>query len=233
MEFKNFNTYENETWKILFERQAAKRTIQLADVFSEGLEKLGMTSARIPDLKDVNSRLKKLTGFEAVPVEGYVESKDFYPMLGRRQYPVGNFIRERDNLAYTPAPDVFHDLYGHVPFFADAKYAEFSADFGQRAGKFRDQPEKLREWERLYWFTAEFGLVKTPKGKRIFGAGIASSFAECAYALSDEPEVLPYDCERIRFQEFKIDELQKRIFVLNSAEELYSSLDAFEKGMTA
>ena len=152
-------------------------------------------------------------------------------MLARREFPIGNFIRDPKDLSYTPAPDVFHDLYGHLPFFADAAYANFCADLGLRASRYLDSPTKIRQFERLFWFAVEFALLETPVGRRIFGAGIASSFGECRYALSNEPELIPFDLHVIRAQEFKIDEFQKRLFVIKDVGQLYGCLDSFEAGL--
>lgn len=226
---RNFTPEEHHTWKLLFERQAPKRREQIVELFSRGVETLGFTPDRIPDLNEVNRRLSALTGFRGVPVEGFEEPESFYEMLSRREFPVGYFIRDPKDLGYTPAPDVFHDLYGHLPFLIDEDYANFCQDLGLRTMKFAGKPE-LRQWERLFWFGAEFPLVNTPEGTRIFGAGIASSYNECAYALSEEPEVIPFDLEKIRHQEFDITVMQEKIFLLDSPEQLYGCLDEFEAG---
>lgn len=228
--FRDFSPEEHATWKLLFERQAPKREEQLVDLFSEGVRALGLSAEGIPDLKDVNRKLSALTGFRGVPVEGFEEPESFYEMLARREFPIGYFIRDAKDVSYTPAPDVFHDLYGHLPFLVDRAYADFCQDLGKRTMKFAQQPELLRQWERLFWFGAEFPLVRTAKGIRIFGAGIASSFDECAYALSGKPELLPFDIEIIRNLEFDISKIQERIFLLDRPEQLYGCLDAFERG---
>lgn len=229
LRFRDFTPAEHHTWKLLFERQTPKRRKQIVNLFSEGIEILGIGPERIPDLGAFNAILKAKTGFRGVPVDGLEEPGRFFEMLGRREFPIGNFIRDPKDLAYTPAPDVFHDLYGHLPFFVDRDYADFCQDFGRRASRFADRPRLLRQFERLFWFTIEFALVNTPKGKRIFGAGIASSFSECHFALSDEPEVLPFDLDVIRRQEYRIDDFQKRLFILENPEQLYSCLSSFEE----
>lgn len=227
--FRDFTRDEHNTWRLLFERQAPLRDQQIHGLFSAGIRALGFTAERIPDLREVNRRLQAATGFTGVPVEGFEEPHSFYEMLSRREFPVGYFIRDPKDLGYTPAPDVFHDLYGHLPFLVDPLYAAFCQDLGRRTMQFAGDPERLRQWERLFWFGAEFPLVKTPSGTRIFGAGIASSFNECAYSLSDAPQVIPFSVEEVRRQEFEIDRMQDKIFLLESPEQLYASLDAFEK----
>ncbi len=225
--FKEFSKAEHRTWKALFDRQSVLRDRQIVPQFGRGLRLLGMTAERIPDLDAVNRKLKSLTGWEGVAVEGLEEGAIFYQMLAKKTFPIGNFIRDEKDLSYTPAPDVFHDLYGHIPFYTDRAYADFCQEFGRRASRFKANPKILREFERFFWFTVEFGLIDTTQGRRIFGAGIASSYGECAYALSAEPHIEPFDIEKIRRQEFRIDVFQQILFVLKSERQLYDSLDAF------
>lgn len=195
--------------------------------FAEGLEALGITGDRVPDLDAVNAKLRRLTGWEGVPVEGLEEGESFYRMLSERKFPIGNFIRDPKDLSYTPAPDIFHDLYGHIPFYADLRYAEYCQEFGRRACLKIKDPQVFREYERFFWFTVEFGLVETPVGRRIFGAGIASSYGECEYALSNKPKVIPFDVKTIRAQEFRIDVFQETLFVFKNVNQLYQSLNQF------
>lgn len=227
MENHSFSAADHETWKRLFDRQTPLRTRQMIPNFLEGLNILGITNERIPDLEKVNQKLKSLTGWRAVYVKGLENAESFYSMLSKKEFPIGHFIRSSEDLNYTPEPDVFHDLYGHIPFYANSKYAEACEAFGKKACQFieENKPHLLRQFERFFWFTYEFGLVETLEGRRIFGGGIASSFSECAYSLSNEPEVLPFDIDQIRKQEFDISHIQKRIFVFESVDQLYHSLD--------
>ena len=229
--FKKFNPDEHLTWKLLFEKQSKLRSVQIYEIFDRGIDLLGFTPAHIPELSSVNAKLNKLTGFEGVPVAGLEEYENFFKLLAKRKFPIGNFIRNKEDLSYTPAPDVFHDLYGHIPFFSDSNYASYCTEFGKRAAKYAGNATILTQFSRLFWFTNEFALIKTPNGKRIFGAGITSSFGECAYALSDDPEVRPFDLERIRNHDFRIDEFQKVLYILENERDLYTCLDAFEAGL--
>lgn len=201
------------------------------EIFEKGLKALDMDVDSIPNLDEVNKKLKSLTGWEGVLVEGLEGGETFYEMLKHRQFPIGNFIRDKKDLNYTPEPDIMHDFYGHIPFFVDKTYADFCQKFGEVAMKYFDQPEKFRQFERVFWFTIEFGLVKTSTGTRIFGAGIASSIGECVYALSGDPEVIPFDVDVVRNQEFRIDEMQKRLFLLENPEQLYKSLNRLEESV--
>ncbi len=222
---------EHRTWARLFERQLNSRTRQIHPMFAEGIRILELESDRVPDLNRVNTILKHRTGFEGVLVIGHEDPRSFFPMLSERKFPIGNFIRSAGDLGYTPAPDVFHDLYGHLPFLVNDEYADFSEKFGRVAAQYLHEPELLRQFERLYWFTIEFALIRTPEGNKVFGAGIASSASEVEYALSDQPKVTPFDFEKIRHLEFKIDEFQKQLFLLESTAQLYDCLEDFDSGV--
>lgn len=228
-----FSEPEHETWRRLYTRQAKSRSDLAHPLFAQGLAQLGIGEDRIPDLATVNQRLKTLTGWRGVPVAGLEGPISFFAALARREFPIGNFIRDAADLNYTPAPDVFHDLYGHMPFFADASYARFCESFGKLALAVADDPKKLRECERVFWFGVEFPLVKTRTGRRIFGGGILSSYSESLYSMSDEPKVLPFDLARVRHQEFRIDEIQRLLFELESPEQLYACADALAKVFAA
>lgn len=223
-----FTARDHQTWKTLYQVQDPLRETQIVPEFSQGLKALGITAERIPDLAEVNGRLRALTGWEGVYVAGLAEAKTFFEMLAERRFPVGNFIRDTKDLSYTPAPDVFHDLYGHLPFFTIPEYARFCERFAKCALRADSAASTLSEFQAFFWFTIEFGLVKTPAGIRVFGAGIASSFKECAYALSDVPRIHPFDPDQIRRRPFRIDLLQEDLYLLESPAQLYQSLTLFE-----
>lgn len=228
---RKYTPEDHDTWRRLFERQTPLRSAQIIPEFTKGLELLGITGEQIPNLEKVNEKLYALTGWRGVLVEGLEGPDAFYKMLANKTFPVGNFIREPKDLSYTPEPDVFHDLYGHLPFYTIPEYGKFCQDFGVRGQKYLSSPEITEEFQRLFWFTAEFGLIKTSAGLRIFGAGIASSFGECAYALSETPKVINFDLNKVRNQPFRIDIMQDTLFLLESAQQLYSCLDDFEKAI--
>lgn len=226
---QTYSVGDVETWREILRLHARKRDQQICDIFLDGLKILKITEDSIPELDDINAILKSRSGFRGVLVEGLEHTTSFYRMLARREFPVGNFIRSRDDLGYTPAPDIVHDLYGHLPFFTDRTYADFCRAFGEATIEYADRPTLVRQFERFFWFTIEFGLLKTSRGLRVFGAGIASSTGECEYALSGKPKVLPFDVDAIRHQEFRIDEMQPVLFCLESVDQLYSSLETLKK----
>lgn len=226
--WRAFTEAEHEVWRMLFDNQAQSRAELAVPEFSLGLEALGITRQRIPDLDEVNARLSHLTGWKAVSVEGLEDSQSFYAMMARKEYPIGCFIREAKDLSYTPAPDVFHDLYGHMPFFIDPEYALFCEEFGKRTCRYLEDPKLLLEWERLFWFTIEFGLIESDMGRKIFGGGLLSSFSESLYALSDRPLVYPFDLNLIRNQDYRVDIFQEVLFLLPNRRAVFDCLDEYE-----
>jgi len=216
-----FSNDEMETWQTVLSTHEKTRKDQVVDIFHTGLETLDIQADKIPQLEEINDTLEKISGFKGVYVTGLEEGKSFYPMLAKRLFPVGNFIRDKRDLDYTPEPDMIHDLYGHIPFLVDRDYAQFCQKIGETACRFIDDDEKFHQFERFFWFTIEFGLIKTDDGSRAFGAGIASSLGECDYALSSEPKVIDFDIDLMINQEFRIDEMQEKLFILESKGQLY------------
>jgi phenylalanine-4-hydroxylase len=228
-DYKSFTAEEQSTWKTLFCNLVENRKSMAVPEFASGLDYLEMSAEKIPDLSRVNELLKKKTGWVGVPVEGLEDGKSFFKGLAEKKFPIGNFIRDAKDVNYTPAPDIFHDLYGHIPFYVDKEYADYCQAFGAMACKYADDPKKLVMLERFFWFTIEFALLETPAGRRIFGAGILSSDGESKYSLSADPEVVPFSVATICEQDYRIDVFQKKLFVLKSREQLYCSISEVEK----
>lgn len=229
---RDFTPAEHDTWRMLFARLERCRHELAHPLFARGLDLLGISGERIPDLAAVNERLFALTGWRGVPVTGLEDATSFFQLLARREFPIGNFIRDARDLSYTPAPDVFHDLYGHLPLFTDPAYADFNQRIGELAVRHVHDPIRLRRFERFYWFSLEFPLIETAAGRRIFGGGILSSFGESAYSLTpapDGPDVRPFDVRAIHDQEYRIDVMQPLLFVLDRPETLYASLEPFAR----
>jgi len=220
-----FTENEIKTWDTVLSTHEETREFQVIDLFHIGLDILKITAKKIPQLDDINNILKKESGFEGIYVDGMEDGKSFYPMLAKKIFPIGNFIRNIKQLSYIPEPDMIHDLYGHIPFLINKDYAAFCQKFGEAACEFIDDDEKFHKFERFFWFTIEFGLIITDRGIRVFGAGIASSIGECDFALSSKPEIIDFDIDTIINQEFRIDQMQDKLFLLKNQHQLYSCID--------
>lgn len=214
---------EHAIWDLLYARQLDILANRAAPEFLEGLTRLELSRSGIPDLKRLNPALKALTGWEIVMVPHLVPDAVFFDHLANRRFPAGRFIRRRDQLDYLQEPDVFHDIFGHVPMLAHPVFADYMQAYGQ-GGLRALNLGTLKNLARLYWYTVEFGLINSPDGLRIYGAGIVSSAGESRYALEDEkPNRIAFELERVMRTEYEIDKFQKSYFVIKSYKQLFDA----------
>jgi phenylalanine-4-hydroxylase len=213
-----YSDEEQAVWRLLVERQSALAQRYACDEFLKGLESLGIGDT-IPDFEAINDRLLPLTGWRLVGVPGLIPDAAFYDHLAHRRFPVTVWIRKREEIDYLVEPDLFHDFFGHVPLLTDPVFADFMQAYGRRA--IDAGPENIDRLARLYWFTVEFGLIRTPKGLKAYGAGILSSAAEVKHAIEGEGvERLPFDPAMAMQRPYEIDKLQPTYFVLDDFRQL-------------
>lgn len=216
----DYTAEEHATWDILYERQAALLPGYACDEFLHGLEALNLHRGGIPDFNVINVELQRLTGWSVVAVPGLVPDEVFFDHLANRRFPAGQFIRKRDQLDYLQEPDIFHDVFGHVPMLTDPTFADYMEAYG-KGGQRAKGLGRLHNLARLYWYTVEFGLLETPKGLRIYGAGIVSSRTESLFALDDaSPNRLGFDLTRTMRTPYRIDDFQQVYFVIPSLQAL-------------
>ncbi len=215
-----FDAGEHRVWDTLFERQVAMLPGRASEAFLRGMDVLRLDKPGIPDFADLNRRLMAVTGWQVVAVPGLVPDDVFFDHLANRRFVSGNFIRQPDQLDYLQEPDVFHDVFGHVPMLADPVFADYMQAYGQ--GGLRSLGfGALDKLARLYWYTVEFGLVRESGGLRIYGAGIVSSYGESIFALDDaSPNRIGFDLERIMRTDYRIDDYQQNYFVIDSYDQL-------------
>ncbi len=212
---------DHKTWKTLFDRQVEILKPRACTEYFEGLKTLGITGEGVPDFEKMNKNLRHATGWEVVAVPGLIPSKPFFTMLSNRQFPAGNFIRKPHELDYLEEPDIFHDVFGHVPLLTNPAYADYMNAYG-RAGDAAIENKGVKYLARLNWYTIEFGLVKNGDDVKVYGAGIVSSFGEAKYALDDpSSNWLQFDLERVLRTGYYIDDLQATYFVIDSFEKLF------------
>ena len=218
--WENYSQAEHDVWITLYERQTAMLPGRACDPFLKGLDALDLHRAGIPDFARINEELKRLTGWTVVAVPGLVPDAVFFDHLANRRFPAGQFIRRADQLDYLQEPDVFHDVFGHVPMLTDPTFADYMEAYG-KGGQRALGLGQLHNLARLYWYTVEFGLLETPAGLRIYGAGIVSSRAESIFALDDpSPNRLGFDLERVMRTPYRIDDFQQVYFVIPSLQAL-------------
>lgn len=215
-----YTAEEHATWDILYERQAALLPGYACDEFLHGLEALNLHRGGIPNFEEINVELQRLTGWSVVAVPGLVPDEVFFDHLANRRFPAGQFIRKRDQLDYLQEPDIFHDVFGHVPMLTDPVFADYMEAYG-KGGQRATGLGRLHNLARLYWYTVEFGLLETPKGLRIYGAGIVSSRTESIFALdAPSPNRLGFDLVRTMRTPYRIDDFQQVYFVIPSLQAL-------------
>jgi phenylalanine-4-hydroxylase len=246
--YELYSEANHEVWRKLFARLRPRWDRYANDRFLAGIHSLCLDPTHIPRLKDVNKFLGPLTGFEAKAVSGYIPAFLFFDCLRNREFPTTITIRSADSLDYLPEPDIFHDVSGHVPMHTDKAFADTLVRFGECAhtaveivSGVRNEEERvhrltsiIKAMARFFWFTIEFGLMRSKNGLRVYGSGLLSSFGEIEHAI-DAPDVqrYPLQPEWAINQSFAIDRYQPLLFVVDSFDHLFTLVDMLEKWMRA
>lgn len=219
-DWEAYGPEDHGVWLTLYDRQKQLLPGHACEPFLRGLEALDLRGTGIPDFNRLNARLAAMTGWRVVAVPGLVPDEVFFNHLAHRRFPAGRFIRRPDQLDYLEEPDVFHDVFGHVPMLTDPTFADYMKAYGE-GGLRALGVGRLKNLARLYWYTVEFGLLQTPEGLRIYGAGILSSKTESVFSLSDpSPNRLVFDLERVMRTPYRIDDFQQVYFVTRSIQDL-------------
>jgi phenylalanine-4-hydroxylase len=218
--WENYTVEEHRVWKTLFERQSKLLPGRACDEFIQGMRNLTMDTDQIPDFRRLSEVLMKRTGWQVVAVPGLVPDEVFFDHLANRRFPAGHFIRKPEELDYLEEPDVFHDVFGHVPMLMHPVFADYMQAYGVGGLRARNLG-MLPNLARVYWYTVEFGLIKQSEGLRIYGSGIASSYTETFFALDDtSPNRIRFDVERVMRTQYRIDDFQETYFVIDGFEDL-------------
>jgi phenylalanine-4-hydroxylase len=218
--WERYTAEEHGVWKTLFDRQSRLLPGRACDEFVQGMKDLPIGPDQIPDFRRLSDVLMRRTGWQVVAVPGLVPDDVFFEHLANRRFPSGQFIRKARQLDYLEEPDVFHDVFGHVPLLMHPVIADYIQAYGV-GGLRAKQLGMLDRLSRVYWYTVEFGLVQQHDGLRIYGAGIASSATETVFSLEDDsPNRLRFDLERAMRTHYRIDDFQETYFVIRDLEEL-------------
>ena len=216
----NYTPQEHAVWKTLFERQSKLLPGRACDEFVRGMQDLPIGPDQIPNFEQLSETLSQRTGWQIVAVPGLVPDDVFFEHLAHRRFPAGHFIRKPHELDYLEEPDVFHDVFGHVPMLMNPAIADYIQAYGE-GGLRAKRLGVLEKLARVYWYTVEFGLVKQPDGLRVYGAGIASSAAETVFSVEDDsPNRVAFDLERVMRTNYRIDDFQESYFVLDNLNDL-------------
>lgn len=220
-QWETYSEEEHDRWDRLLARQKEILPGRACPEFERAMAKLDLSDRGIPDMAKLSKKLSALTGWQVVPVTDIVPDEIFFDHLANRRFPAGAFIRPEAEFDYLQEPDVFHDIFGHVPLLADPVFADFMEAYGKGGQRAAREFGSLHHLARLYWYTVEFGLIKSGDGLRIFGAGILSSPTESVYSLeSDKPKRIELDLIRVMRTNYIIDDVQQTYFVIDNFDSL-------------
>ena len=195
--------------------------------YLDGLELIGLREDSIPNLADVNARLQPRTGWRATPVSGFLPADAFFDMLAARQFPTTTYLRGRESFDYTPLPDIFHDVFGHVPMHAHPVFADFLQHYGRVCARLSSKDD-LERMGRLFWFTVEFGVIRQRGAIKLYGSGLISSPGESDYVVSGGPEIRNFNLDQVMEQQFATSEMQPVLYAVESFEQIYEAAQQAE-----
>lgn len=228
---QHYHLYDAEdlsVWHTLYERQMHNLSQYACKAYLDSLQIIGFNSRNIPKVAAINEVLRATTGWQVRVVPNIVEKEDFFEQLSQKVFPVTCWLRRYDELDYLEEPDMFHDVFGHVPILTNKAFATFLERFGQMAKRFLDQPDIVEMLARLYWFTVEFGLIQEGGRAKIIGAGIISSVGEMLHAVNEGVIKRKFDVVSVMNHPFRTDMIQEAYYVLDSLDELVTAMEQFE-----
>jgi phenylalanine-4-hydroxylase len=228
-QYENYTAEDFAVWKILFDRQIQNLPGRATVAYLEGLERIQFNGERIPNFAETNPLLRSQTGWELTVVPGIVADDVFFKLLADKKFPATTWLRKMAQLDYLEEPDMFHDVFAHVPLLTNQAFVDFLQALSKIALRHIDNAWAIELLSRIYWFTIEFGLIQEEGGLRIYGAGILSSAGETLYSLSDKPEHRPYDVARILDTPYRKDTFQEIYYIVDSYEALYASIPQIEE----
>jgi phenylalanine-4-hydroxylase len=232
---QNYDAYTPEqhaVWAELVRRRRPQIDLHACRAYLEGYEILGLEDDRLPNLKAVTSRLKPRTGWSSTPVSGFLPSDAFFEMLDARMFPTTTWLRSRDSLEYTPEPDIFHDVFGHVPMHTHPVFADFLQHYGSVCAKIKDK-DTLERLGRLFWYTVEFGLIREDGTIKVYGSGVISSHGESTNVIEGGCEVRKFSLEEVLNTPVKVDRIHSRLFAIDSFEQIYEAMHEAERRILA
>jgi phenylalanine-4-hydroxylase len=228
-EYNKYTAEDHEVWSILYNRMMEIIPQYSTAAYVKGIHEVGLESVKIPNFDECNARLSKITGWNIYVVPGLIDNKSFFEHLSKREFPSSTWLRKKSQLEYLEEPDMFHDIFGHVPLLANTHFANFLEKLAYIALKHIEDEWAVEIVSRLYWYTVEFGLIRENGELKVYGAGILSSSGETPYSIESEiPKRYPYDVKQIFNSPYIKDKFQEQYFVIDSYEQLFNSLQDIE-----
>jgi phenylalanine-4-hydroxylase len=231
-DYDSYTPDQHATWAELVSRRMPQLARHAAEEYLEGFAIIGLRETQLPNLAEITSRLNPRTGWSTVPVSGFMPGPAFFDMLATRQFPTTTWLRQRDSLEYTPEPDIFHDVFGHVPMHAHPVFADFLAHYGQLCASIHDEAV-LERIGRLFWYTVEFGLIRQHGRPKVYGSGLISSNGECTNVLEGHCEVRDFSLAAVLDTPVQVDQMHKLLFAIESFDQIYESLQQLSAKLAA
>lgn len=227
-DWSSYTPEQHAVWQELVGRRMPQLREYAAREYLEGFEQIGLKQDAIPDLASITKRLRPRTGWNSTPVSGFLPAGAFFEMLGARHFPTTTWLRSREDMEYTPEPDIFHDVFGHVPMHAHPVFADFLQTYGQVCMRHLNNGDALEKLGRLFWFTVEFGVMRQDGGIRLYGSGLISSHGESTKLIAGlkdgtGPEIRDFDLDQVLDTVVKVDEMQKVLYAIESFDQIYEA----------
>ncbi len=232
-DYSKYTDEDRKVWKTLFERQQENLPGKAHPEYLNCLDQLSevLRPDKVINFDELNEHLMAENGWSVVVVPGLIPVDDFFKLLSEKKFCSSTWLRSMDQLNYLEEPDMFHDIFGHIPLLMNSDYARFVEEFGKLGVEYGHNKVIEKQLQRLYWFTVEFGLIKQNEGTRIYGAGIISSSGETDHIFDDDIEVLPYEVDKVLNNDFITSEIQTRYYEIESFEELFHSVEELEESL--
>ena len=227
-DYEHYTAEQHAVWTELVRRRLPQVEEYACQEYLEGVDIIGLRKDRIPNLACISERLQPQTGWNATPVSGFLPAGAFFEMLAARKFPTTTWLRSRDSLDYIPQPDIFHDVFGHVPMHSHPVFAGFLQHYGSVCAQIEDKLV-LERLGRLFWYTVEFGIMRRGGKIKVYGSGVISSHGECTNVIQGGCTVRPFDLETVLETPVKVDELQKVLFAIESFEQIYEAMQEAER----
>jgi phenylalanine-4-hydroxylase len=226
-DYASYTTEQHAVWAELVRRRMPQLEQHAAQEYLDGFDTLCLPYDRLPDLAAVSAKLERRTGWNTTPVSGFMPAPAFFEMLAARRFPTTTWLRNRSSLEYTPEPDIFHDVFGHVPMHAHPVFADFLAHYGQLCARIQDEAI-LERIGRVFWYTVEFGLIRQGGKVKVYGSGLISSNGECSNVIHGGCAVHTFDLAAVLRTPVKVDEMHHLLFAIESFDEIYEAMHALE-----
>jgi phenylalanine-4-hydroxylase len=222
-DWEGYTVEQHAVWQELVSRRMPQLREHACAEYLDGFEQIGLSEHHLPKLKDVSRLLVPRTGWESTAVSGFLPADAFFEMLAARRFPTTTWLRARESMDYTPEPDIFHDVFGHVPMHAHPVFADFLQHYGKVCASVIDRPDALERLGRLFWFTVEFGLIRQDGQVKVYGSGLISSHGECTRVLNGGCEIRDFDVDAVLSQHMQTSEMQPVLFAVESFDQIYEA----------